>query len=342
MANFLQRVIASGAATSVAGKPPVAVGPVVPIAGAPLPQVGLDASADALVRREGLEPQPTRRDDAPLPLHEPDIVDTPGRDSAAVEPARPPIAQERERTAGPDAGEAPATPALAGKPEAAPSLPAEALRPRAIPANVPGVPQFPRVTRGARIHAPREWTRSLKQLRSVDPGASTVRTEPNRPPTVEHPIAPASEDRADSPRESTEVAAADHAQPGAASPSQEVAPLKTTLVRPSTPMTKPAAPALRDPAPPGIPSAVPASLPTAVLPAVVARQPLRETFARSIDARPIDAISRPQSRITIGRVDVQVNNRPAATPPNPARATPPVASSGLLETFAWERFAMKP
>jgi hypothetical protein len=125
------------------------------------------------------------------------------------------------------------------------------------------------------------------------------------------------------------------AQPGAVA-TAHVGPTAavTSIAEPDISLSNRSQPPNPNPPRETVRAAIPAPVQTAVQP-----QPAREAAAR-----PIAAVSRPQTRLNIGRIDVHVKNRPAAAPrasqPSPASAG--VTPLSALDALSMDRFTIKP
>jgi len=297
VANYLQRVIASGALTGVAEKPPVSVAPMVPLARAPLvpPDLGPIVNESVPRGRSARE------------------LAHPGHLGAEVKPKPDAGAGPRLESAPAEVGDSPiVADALAQrseKPIVPVPAPAASLRRATF---------LPGVTPGPRIQAPKGLRQLTGQSRT---GAGQVETQPPSPLVVEHTPSPVREAPTVEAPAASSAAQPDDVGTMRALPSAAVPPNPTPPPTPDAP---------REP----VRAAVPTAVPTATQP-----QPPREA-----PVGPIAIVSRRQSRITIGRVDVQVNNRPAVAPPRsqPPRAGAGVAPPGLLEAIGLDRFAIKP
>jgi hypothetical protein len=126
------------------------------------------------------------------------------------------------------------------------------------------------------------------------------------------------------------------AQPGLVATTQagSTAALALTGAEPGASLSHRSQPPNPNPPREPVRSAISAPVQTAVQP-----QPAREAATR-----PIAAVSRPQTRLNIGRIDVHVKNRPAAVPrasqPSPASAG--VAPLSALDALSIDRFTIKP
>lgn len=325
MANYLQRVMASGARTGVAERPPASVAPVVPMGRAPLiqPLSGFEFSVPDMVRPElpgsrdlSLPPVPAPPV-APAPT--PQVSPTPHPEAAAVEAEDLPM-QNRGPSEIPGT---PAEPMPAASPLRAPGTPS----PARSAAHLPTLTHLSGVTQGPIIQAPKAFRRHV-----APPPAQSAYTVPNTGRTNETaPGSPAVEQTISPVREPAPVKI-----PHAASAARIVPPARVVAAGPEPrPMQTSPEPSVKlEAAGQPVPAGIPKPVPNPVQP-----QPPREAAPRAIAP-----VARAQNRIHIGRVDVQVNNRPAVAPRVSPAARPGagVSQSSFWEALGLDRFAMKP
>jgi hypothetical protein len=340
VANYLQRVIASGALTSVTVRPPVSSVPVVPLARPPLAHPGSGLGL-GLSRGLGQEPwapefapsesaEPALRPAKPFqPIEtsrKPDVVAAPQRADAAAEGVNQPVTDEAhaERLEKPVENAPAAAPSRAANPPIAPS----GDRPGGLShVKLPSIAYLPGIARGPRIQAPKGLRPLSGQPRAGDRSGGPIKEESGSPLVVERTVAQVREGR---PGETPA------AQPGAGAAAR-VGPMATVasnVAEPGISRSNPTRPPIPNAPREPVRAATPAPVQTVAQP-----QPAREAAAR-----PIAAVARPQSRINIGRIDVRVNNRPAAAPQasQPARAVGGVAPLSALEALGMDRFTIKP
>ena len=288
MANYLQRVIASGARTTIAERPPASVAPLVPIA--------------------STQPQPSTpelEDSAQLDFNSPSLPSTPPftPGTASVNRLEPPKSL---------ASELPAPFSLLPnltETRPAPERPVDPEKPieTSAPATPPALPM-----EATRIQAPK----ALRRAASPPPAAG---------PALPHAAA---SQLAATNSAAVESAVAPPQQPPAATVELPAAP----AAAPPPPAAHSLTPATRirqnsnDPQPSAVPP--PSALPAREGPSLPGAA----------------AASRPPGRISIGRIDVQVHNRPAvpARVLRPSRASATAQQSGPSEALGLDRFAMKP
>jgi len=292
VANYLQRVIASGARTGIAVRPPPSVAPVVPIAPMPpLPVIGEPEDA-ASAPEFGVVPMDF--DHPPRPSYN------------RLEPTKD-IAAEPQSSLPPSPRRAD-SPSTRAKP-----IELENRTDNSAPA--PPKPE-------TRAHP----TSGIEPTRFQAPKALR-RTAP--PPAAD---SPAIRDAAASQPPAHNPAAV---APAVAPSTQPVPALVKVLATPAaTPLAPAAGPRNTPPVVRASSNAANPSAPALPL------QPPREGAALPATA----TLSRSPGRISIGRIDVQVHNRPAvpARVLRPSRPSAGVSQSNPSEAFGLDRFAMKP
>jgi hypothetical protein len=322
VANYLQRVIASGALTSAPQKAPVSVSPVVPVAlaAAPPPIAMPDPMGHSV--------------DKPSPSKEP------GSDLASVQPQI--SAEAAPKVDAPAKPPGAAAETLLPADVAPPQMPAKPLEPartleqaRPAPPNprpetygAPRAAVLPPAMPTLRIHAPKGIRQA--QSRWTEPSSRPASHEPVHTPSVELPGAPTLE-----PAPQTTAAMPEASISGRSRESDGPkisASSRTAAVRADTrhELISADPPAKPDTRREPVPAVSPA-------PAQGTLQPLPP---REPQSGPIAPVPRATRRITIGRVDVQVNNRPAVPPQHAPAAPAPAASS--FPAFELDRFAIKP
>lgn len=326
VANYLQRVIASGAMTSVAVRPPMSFAPVVPIARPPLAQAGPGLDIGERPGQEHWAPELAPRTARPSQpatayLRKPDVVAAPLRADVADDAGDGPVAdQSTNRLEKPVENMPAAAPPRAPNPPVAP----------ASPVRLPGISYLPGVACGPRIQAPKGLRTLAGQRSDGDRNAGSInlgsmnlgsmnlgsiKEESPSPLAVEHTVGQVRENRPGG-----TLAAQPDVVATYAGQTADVTPDAAEPANPRAP---------RDPE-----RATPAPVQTPVQP-----QPAREAAARAIAP-----VSRPQTRLNIGRIDVHVKNGPSAARPvsQPAPAGAGVAPFSALEALGMDRFTIKP
>ena len=335
MANYLHRLIASGARTSSLQKPPAAA-PVL------LPPIYLASAAPAPALLEPLPQQAPVESVAPAPLV---FEKTPVADAPASAPNAAPVVErsrEADRPAASETGSTASSPSAQTSPAtdiSAPSPGGNEARnaPVRPPVSLPASLLRP-VTAAVRVQAPKALRTSGRTTLSPQPPP-----QPRQPATV-NPAAPVRNDVTPKPHAPAgklidEVAAATPPDgPRAEASSYRSEPERRPAVASAKVDTDPLRSKPSEPAATTRPTKNIANSRHRPRP-----EKLRKLFrrcgprcSRSRDAKPPlpplhAAPAKARSRITIGRIDVQVNNRPSSQRQAPAPPASRGTSSGWLD-----------
>jgi hypothetical protein len=356
MPNYLARVAAAGARTSTSIRPPVSAPPVMPGPGLFEPPWAAEMEAEVM-------PPATAETDRPL-----DVQPAPTSPAFGATPARAPIAELPP--------EKPASEAPSSGSSAAPAVTPPVAGSAALPP--PAIPFSPRVELPRKIEGPMldEVIRAPRSLRSAPPPEALSATAdaghsenvPAEAPVQPRTPMPGISERAAGPARAPTAASVQHsANLSTEAPVWPRAPMLATVRQ--HPALEPAEPlpdlAAAVAAPPVTPAAI---APRTEVPALLdgvpspagPRQREDATVAAAAQAHrpdpefagwpqppgqpgPLDppAAAQRQSRITIGRLDVQVTNQPPPPAARPARLPGP-PDRDILAGFYLDRFRLRP